>query len=126
MAATKEFFIWPARLKTDLFPTHRQNTPILFISVSPIIQQGPLHRVNSSRAGSIMGASTKRCCSSMLRMKPIFLNRMFRIPFSKFRAHATAQSNCAVFGAQGEGYVRISAFNSRENAEEVARRLQKL
>jgi len=30
------------------------------------------------------------------------------------------------FGAQGEGYIRISAFNSRENAEEVARRLQKL
>ncbi|MEY2546851.1 MAG: LL-diaminopimelate aminotransferase [Verrucomicrobiota bacterium] len=29
------------------------------------------------------------------------------------------------FGAQGEGYIRISAFNSRENAEEVARRLQK-
>jgi len=29
------------------------------------------------------------------------------------------------FGAQGEGYFRISAFNSRENAEEVARRLQK-
>src|SRR5437870_10461181 len=27
----------------------------------------------------------------------------------------------AGFGAQGEGYVRISAFNSRENAEEVAR-----
>jgi LL-diaminopimelate aminotransferase len=32
----------------------------------------------------------------------------------------------AGFGVQGEGYVRISAFNSRENAEEVARRLQKL
>lgn len=32
----------------------------------------------------------------------------------------------AGFGAQGEGYIRISAFNSRENAEEVARRLQKL
>jgi LL-diaminopimelate aminotransferase len=32
----------------------------------------------------------------------------------------------AGFGAQGEGYFRISAFNSRENAEEVARRLQKL
>ena len=32
----------------------------------------------------------------------------------------------AGFGAQGEGYVRISAFNSRENAEEVARRLRKL
>ena len=32
----------------------------------------------------------------------------------------------AGFGAQGEGYVRISAFNSRENAEEVAQRLQKL
>lgn len=31
----------------------------------------------------------------------------------------------AGFGAQGEGYVRISAFNSRENAEEVACRLQK-
>ena len=30
----------------------------------------------------------------------------------------------AGFGAQGEGYVRISAFNSRENAEEVARRLR--
>jgi LL-diaminopimelate aminotransferase len=30
----------------------------------------------------------------------------------------------AGFGAQGEGYFRISAFNSRENAEEVARRLQ--
>ncbi len=31
----------------------------------------------------------------------------------------------AGFGVQGEGYVRISAFNSRENADEVARRLQK-
>ena len=30
------------------------------------------------------------------------------------------------FGAQGEGYFRISAFNSRENAEEVTRRLQSL
>jgi LL-diaminopimelate aminotransferase len=30
------------------------------------------------------------------------------------------------FGAQGEGYFRVSAFNSRENAEEVARRLQSL
>ena len=30
------------------------------------------------------------------------------------------------FGAQGEGYFRISAFNSRENAEEIARRLQSL
>jgi LL-diaminopimelate aminotransferase len=29
------------------------------------------------------------------------------------------------FGSNGEGYIRISAFNSRENAEEVARRLQK-
>jgi LL-diaminopimelate aminotransferase len=28
------------------------------------------------------------------------------------------------FGARGEGYFRISAFNSRENAEEVARRLE--
>jgi len=28
------------------------------------------------------------------------------------------------FGAQGEGYFRISAFNSRENAAEAARRLQ--
>jgi LL-diaminopimelate aminotransferase len=28
------------------------------------------------------------------------------------------------FGAQGEGYIRISAFNSRENADEVARRLE--
>jgi LL-diaminopimelate aminotransferase len=30
------------------------------------------------------------------------------------------------FGSNGEGYVRISAFNSRENAQEVARRMQKL
>jgi LL-diaminopimelate aminotransferase len=29
----------------------------------------------------------------------------------------------AGFGAAGEGYFRISAFNSRENAEEVARRI---
>ena len=28
------------------------------------------------------------------------------------------------FGSKGEGYFRISAFNSRANAEEVARRLQ--
>jgi LL-diaminopimelate aminotransferase len=32
----------------------------------------------------------------------------------------------AGFGAQGEGHFRISAFNSRENAEEVARRVKKL
>jgi len=32
----------------------------------------------------------------------------------------------AGFGAQGEGHFRISAFNSRENAEEVAHRLKKL
>jgi LL-diaminopimelate aminotransferase len=30
------------------------------------------------------------------------------------------------FGACGEGFFRISAFNSRENAEEVARRLATL
>ena len=30
------------------------------------------------------------------------------------------------FGAQGEGYFRVSAFNSRENAEEVARRFTSL
>ena len=28
------------------------------------------------------------------------------------------------FGANGEGYFRISAFNSRANAEEVARRMK--
>jgi LL-diaminopimelate aminotransferase len=32
----------------------------------------------------------------------------------------------AGFGAQGEGYFRVSAFNSRENAQEVARRFEKL
>ena len=32
----------------------------------------------------------------------------------------------AGFGCEGEGYIRISAFNSRENAEEVARRLRTL
>ena len=30
------------------------------------------------------------------------------------------------FGSKGEGYFRISAFNSRANAEEVAQRLQAL
>jgi hypothetical protein len=30
----------------------------------------------------------------------------------------------AGFGAQGEGYFRVSAFNSRANAEEVARRFK--
>ena len=30
----------------------------------------------------------------------------------------------AGFGTQGEGYFRVSAFNSRENAEEVARRVK--
>ena len=30
------------------------------------------------------------------------------------------------FGARGEGYFRISSFNSRDNAVEVARRLQEL
>jgi len=30
------------------------------------------------------------------------------------------------FGSRGEGYFRISSFNSRDNAEEVARRLQAL
>jgi LL-diaminopimelate aminotransferase len=30
------------------------------------------------------------------------------------------------FGAQGESHFRISAFNSRENAEEVAHRLRGL
>jgi LL-diaminopimelate aminotransferase len=30
------------------------------------------------------------------------------------------------FGSKGEGYFRISAFNSRANAGEVARRLQEL
>ena len=30
------------------------------------------------------------------------------------------------FGSKGEGYFRISAFNTRANAEEVARRLQAL
>jgi LL-diaminopimelate aminotransferase len=28
------------------------------------------------------------------------------------------------FGSKGEGFFRISAFNSRSNAEEVARRLR--
>ena len=32
----------------------------------------------------------------------------------------------AGFGAQGEGYFRLSAFNSRDNAEEVARRFKTL
>ena len=30
------------------------------------------------------------------------------------------------FGSKGEGYFRVSAFNSRANADEVSRRLQAL
>jgi LL-diaminopimelate aminotransferase len=42
-----------------------------------------------------------------------------------------AQANVVItpgsgFGSKGEGYFRISAFNSRANVEEVARRLQEL
>jgi LL-diaminopimelate aminotransferase len=33
---------------------------------------------------------------------------------------------CAGFGTQGEGYIRISAFNNRKSAEEVAGRLESL
>jgi len=53
-------------------------------------------------------------------------------PFRKSRAKVFHNCNFpfitpgAVFGAQGEGYFSLSAFNSRENAEEVARRLKKL
>jgi LL-diaminopimelate aminotransferase len=32
----------------------------------------------------------------------------------------------AGFGAQGEGFFRVSAFNSRENAETVADRFHKV
>ncbi len=32
----------------------------------------------------------------------------------------------AGFGAQGEGYFRVSAFNSRQNAEEAARRFKEV
>jgi LL-diaminopimelate aminotransferase len=32
----------------------------------------------------------------------------------------------AGFGRQGEGYFRLSAFTSRENAKDVARRLKTL
>ena len=32
----------------------------------------------------------------------------------------------AGFGSHGEGFFRISAFNSRENAEEAARRIVKM
>lgn len=45
--------------------------------------------------------------------------------------HILHQANVVVtpgsgFGSKGEGYMRISAFNSRSNAEEVARRLGEL
>ena len=44
--------------------------------------------------------------------------------------HFLHQANVVItpgsgFGKNGEGFLRISAFNSRANAEEVARRLQK-
>jgi LL-diaminopimelate aminotransferase len=45
--------------------------------------------------------------------------------------HILSQANVVItpgsgFGSRGEGYFRISAFNSRDNAVEVARRLQEL
>ncbi|MEP6776986.1 MAG: LL-diaminopimelate aminotransferase [Chthoniobacterales bacterium] len=46
--------------------------------------------------------------------------QMFDLMLEKLNVVVTPGSG---FGAQGEGYFRISAFNSRENAEEVARRL---
>jgi len=46
--------------------------------------------------------------------------QMFDLMLEKLNVVVTPGSG---FGAQGEGYFRISAFNSRENAEEVALRL---
>jgi LL-diaminopimelate aminotransferase len=45
--------------------------------------------------------------------------------------HVLHQANVVItpgsgFGKNGEGFLRISAFNSRANAEEVARRFQAL
>ena len=45
--------------------------------------------------------------------------------------HWLAEANVVItpgsgFGSAGEGYFRISAFNSRANAEEVARRIREL
>ncbi len=48
-----------------------------------------------------------------------FFDRMLR------EAHVVITPG-AGFGAHGEGFFRISSFNSRENAEEVARRIGKL
>src|SRR5262245_25535474 len=118
MAATKEFFICRAQPKTNLFPIHRQNTPILFIFVFPIIQREPLHRVNSSRAGSIMRANTKRYCFLMLRTKLIFRKRMFLIRFSKFRKRATARLIAQFFQ---ERWIHRSALRFYSDAEISAR-----
>jgi LL-diaminopimelate aminotransferase len=49
--------------------------------------------------------------------------QMFDRMLQKFNVVITPGSG---FGSCGEGFFRISAFNSRENAEEVARRLQTL
>ena len=53
--------------------------------------------------------------------------------FTSWQAFDTILSDANVvmtpgsgFGSKGEGYFRVSAFNSRANAEEVARRLQAL
>src|SRR6266540_4336405 len=89
MGATKGFFICRARLKTDLFPTHRRNMLIWFIFVFLIIRRGPLRRVNSSRGGLITRAGTRHYFSSMPRTKPIFSSQIFRIQFSKFREHGS-------------------------------------
>src|SRR5947208_434950 len=69
----------------------------LFTFVFPTTQLGPLHRVNSFRVGSITRTDTRHCYFLMLRMKPMFRSRVFRTPFSKFLARASARSNCAVF-----------------------------
>jgi bifunctional pyridoxal-dependent enzyme with beta-cystathionase and maltose regulon repressor activities len=45
-------------------------------------------------------------------------------PATEPKPEASAPSGSG-FGASGEGYIRLSAFNSRENVEEALQRIAK-
>src|SRR6266545_2099650 len=115
MGVTKEFFICRAQLKTDLFPIHRQNMPILSIFVFPIIQREPSRHVNSSHGGSITRTNTTRYFSSTPRTKPIFPIQMFRIPYSKFRKQGSARLNCAAFPRTADSPACVAGLQSCRN-----------
>jgi LL-diaminopimelate aminotransferase len=87
-------------------------------------------------------SATRRCCAKARRKAGLKVFGGLNAPYIWVRApkgvtswqvfdKILGEANVVItpgsgFGSKGEGYFRISAFNSRANAEEVARRLQAL